>query len=164
MRRTPAAALALALLAAPLAAQNAPAGEAAPAPAAPTTQAASPETEATVRRLASELRCPVCQGLSIEDSPTELSTQMKDVIRQQLATGKSPAEVKAYFVGRYGEWILLEPEPKGFNLLAYLLPVLGLAAGGALVVVTVRRWSRPPAADAPVLPTPDGDHGPPRSS
>src|SRR5687767_959816 len=62
-----------------------------------------------VDELAEELRCPVCQGLSIADSPSELSQQMKDVVRGQLESGKSPDEVKAYFVSKYGEWILLTP-------------------------------------------------------
>ncbi|HEX5727448.1 MAG TPA: cytochrome c-type biogenesis protein CcmH, partial [Longimicrobiaceae bacterium] len=127
--------LAAAVLAAALAAAPA-AGQAA-------QPAASPEIEAQVHRLAAELRCPVCQGLSLEDSPTELSQQMKDVIRRQLEAGKSPEEVKAYFVARYGEWILLQPKARGFNLLVYLLPLLALLAGGAVVALNVRRWTRP---------------------
>lgn len=98
--------------------------------------------ETQVREVASHLRCPVCQGLSIQDSPTELAQDMKAVVRDQLAQGRTPDEVKAYFVGRYGEWILLEPRPAGFNLLVYLLPVLALAGGAGVIVVAVRRWTR----------------------
>jgi cytochrome c-type biogenesis protein CcmH len=112
--------------------------------------AVDPVQEEQVRRLAAELRCPVCQGLSIQDSPTELSNEMKAVIRDQLALGKTPDEVKAYFVSKYGEWILLEPKPSGFNLAVYLLPVFGLLGGGAFVAFFVRRMVRPAAAeDAP---------------
>ena len=102
-----------------------------------------------VRAVAAELRCPVCQGLSLADSPSELSQEMKDVIRAQLAEGKSPAEVKAYFVSKYGEWILMEPKAEGFNLAVYVLPVLALLGGGAFVFFTARRWVRVGEAGSP---------------
>lgn len=93
--------------------------------------------------VASELRCPVCQGLSIQDSPSELAQQMRAVVRDQLAAGRTPDEVKRYFVDKYGEWILLEPQARGFNVLIYVLPVAAVLVGAAAVVVAVRRWSRP---------------------
>jgi cytochrome c-type biogenesis protein CcmH len=108
------------------------------------------EIEAATRQLALEMRCPVCQGVSIQDSPTELAQEMKGVIRQRLVDGESPDEVKAYFVDRYGEWILLRPEPTGFNLVVYILPVIGLMLGGGWVFATVRKWTRP-ADDEDVL-------------
>lgn len=97
--------------------------------------------EARTTRLAAQLRCPVCQGLSIQDSPSELSQQMRALVKEQIATGKSDAEVKAYFVGRYGEWILLEPKATGFNMLVYLLPAVVFAAGAFLVVRVVKKWT-----------------------
>ena len=66
---------------------------------------------------------------------------MRSLVHDQLAAGKSPDEVKAYFVSKYGEWILLSPPPHGFNLLAYAVPVLIVLGGGALIVVAVRRWT-----------------------
>lgn len=101
--------------------------------------------ERRVAEVASGLRCPVCQGLSIQDSPSELSLQMKDVVRQQLREGKSPEEVKAYFVSKYGEWILLEPKASGMNLLVYIAPLLLLLGGGVVIFVAVKRWSSAPA-------------------
>lgn len=98
--------------------------------------------EQQTRTIASQLRCPVCQGLSLQDSPTELAQEMRDVIRTQLAEGRSPDQVKAYFVGRYGEWILLQPEPRGFNLMVYVLPLVMLVGGGAVVLFALRRWTR----------------------
>jgi cytochrome c-type biogenesis protein CcmH len=122
------------------------------AAALPLAAAAQPTSEAALdeatRELASEMRCPVCQGVSIQDSPTELAREMKGVIRQQLAEGRTRDEVRGYFVERYGEWVLLAPEPRGFNLLVYLLPLVGLLAGGAVVTAIVRRWTRLPAGDA----------------
>lgn len=102
--------------------------------------------ERQTREVATQLRCPVCQGLSLQDSPTELAREMKAVVREQLASGKSPQEVKAYFISKYGEWILLEPTPTGFNLAVYLLPLLALLGGGVVVAVAVRRWTRQGAA------------------
>lgn len=151
---------ALLFLAAPLAALQ----QQAPQP--PAAAGTDPAIEQQVKQLASELRCPVCQGVSIEASPTELSLEMKGVIRDQLSAGRTPDEVKAYFVERYGEWILLQPPAKGFNLVAYLLPVLALLGGLVVVVVMLRRWTAPlpedettaaaAPADAP-RPVPDID-------
>lgn len=105
--------------------------------------------EAQTKAVASHLRCPVCQGLSIQDSPSELSQQMKSIVREQLRAGKSPDEVKAYFVSKYGEWILLEPKPQGMNLAVYLAPFVLLLGGGALIVVMVRKWTARPPAPTP---------------
>lgn len=68
---------------------------------------------------------------------------MRGVVRDQLAAGRSPEDVKQYFVDKYGEWILLEPEARGFNLLVYVLPIAAIVAGAAVIVLAVRRWSRP---------------------
>lgn len=99
----------------------------------------------SVRAVALQLRCPVCQGESIQDSPSGLAKEMRNVVREQLAAGRSSEEVKAYFVSKYGEWILLEPKPHGANLTVYLLPFVMLLGGAALIVVAVRRWTRPSA-------------------
>jgi cytochrome c-type biogenesis protein CcmH len=105
-----------------------------------------------VHEVAARLRCVVCQNLSVADSPSEMASQMRAIIRERLAAGESPAEVQRYFVDRYGEWILLSPPRRGFNLLVWLLPfvavVVGLVAAGALVW----RWTHRPgrARPAPV--------------
>lgn len=106
------------------------------------------ELEIQTQRVAAELRCPVCQGTSINDSPSELAQQMKAVIREQLEAGRTPDEVKEYFVAKYGEWILLEPEARGFNLVVYLAPLLALLGGALIVVSAVRRWMAPDAGGA----------------
>ena len=119
------------------------------APATPPVvmTAADSLLEARTRNLSAQLRCPVCQGLSLQDSPSELSQQMRDVVRSQIALGKSDEEVKAYFVERYGEWILMAPKARGFNLLVYVLPFLGLIAGASVLFFAVRRWTRASAID-----------------
>ena len=104
--------------------------------------------EARTAEVAAQLRCPVCQGLSIQDSPSELSQQMRSVVKDQLRAGKSPDEVKAYFISKYGEWILLEPKPKGFNVLVYAMPILLVAVGLGWIVLAVHKWTRPPDSPA----------------
>lgn len=98
--------------------------------------------EAKVKLVASQLRCPICQGLSLEDSPSSLAQEMRGVIRQKLAAGETPAQVKAYFVNKYSEWILLQPEAHGFNLAVYLLPLAAVLVGVGIIWRSVRRWSR----------------------
>ncbi len=109
--------------------------------------------EEDVRQISAELRCPVCQGLSVADSPSRMADQMRDLIRERLEAGESPEAVKAYFVERYGEWILLAPRREGFNLLVWVLPFLGLAGGAAALLMVLRRWKKHPGvAPAPVEP------------
>lgn len=90
-------------------------------------------------RLAAELRCPVCQNLSVADSPSEMATQMRELIHEKLKNGESPDQVRNYFVSRYGEWVLLAPTRQGFNWLAWLLPFVAILGGGGIIVVTIRR-------------------------
>ena len=105
--------------------------------------------EDQVHQVGSKLRCPVCQGLSVAASPS--ANDMRDVIRSQLKAGKTPAEVEAYFVSKYGEWILLRPEPRGFNLALYVLPALMVLGGIGVIFVLARKWTRnSPAEAAPV--------------
>jgi cytochrome c-type biogenesis protein CcmH len=148
-----------------LAAPQAPAPQAAgaAAPAATAATSASPGDsllDAQTRDLAAQLRCPVCQGLSLQDSPSELAQEMRSVIRDQLRAGRTPSQVRDYFISKYGEWILLKPEPHGFNLAVYLLPILGLLAGGTVIALAARRWTGAPApSDAdPPEPVVSRDH------
>ena len=114
--------------------------------ASPTARVQSDSAlEAMTTVLASELRCPVCQGNSIQDSPSELAQQMRDLIRDQLRAGKTPDEVRAYFVDKYGEWILLAPKAQGLNLIVYLVPFAAILLGGLVVWRTVRKWTHAPA-------------------
>jgi cytochrome c-type biogenesis protein CcmH len=115
----------------------------------PSRAVAAPVDETTVHDVAAQLRCVVCQSLSVADSPSETASQMRGIIRERLAAGESPAEVRAYFVEKYGEWILLAPPKSGFNLLVWVVPFAGLGLGLLLVVIVLRRWSRTAPASAP---------------
>jgi cytochrome c-type biogenesis protein CcmH len=108
--------------------------------------------EPEVHAIATQLRCVVCQNLSVADSPSETASQMRAVIRERLAAGERPEQVIAYFVDKYGEWILLEPRRQGFTLLVWILPALAVATGLGLAAVLLVRWTRPRRAAAAALP------------
>lgn len=105
-----------------------------------------------VHAIAETLRCPVCQNLSVADSPAPLARQMRETIERQLRAGRSPEEIRAGFVAAYGEWILQAPPARGINLLAWVGPAALFLVGAIVIAVTVRRWTagarrarRPPA-------------------
>ncbi len=123
---------------------------AAPAPA---QQPSRPVDDQQVYEVASELRCVVCQNLSVADSPSEMANQMRAIVRERLAAGQTPAQVRQYFVERYGDWILLAPPRRGFTLLVWVAPLIAVLVGLALVALLVRRWTgrrrpMPPPVDA----------------
>ena len=99
-----------------------------------------PSLDQRVHDVASQLRCPVCQGESVADSPSQLSQQMRGVIRQQLQSGKSEQEVIQYFRTSYGDQIVWSPPWQGFTLLAWLVPIGLLLAGIILLFFVLRDW------------------------
>ena len=107
----------------------------------PLLAADAPDIDEQARNIAQELRCVVCQNLSVADSPSEMAQQMRGVVREQLRAGKTPQEVKDFFVSKYGEWVLLAPTTRGFSLLVWVLPFVVLVLGIALALWLLRRWS-----------------------
>lgn len=79
--------------------------------------------------IASRLRCPVCQGLSIADSPSEMAINMKAEVSDMLAHGYTRPQIEEHFVRSYGEFVLLAPKFEGVNALVWILPLLALIAG-----------------------------------
>ena len=110
-------------------------------PATPPAQAEQ------ARQIADELRCPDCQALSVAESETAAAAAMRRQIVEQLAAGQSPEQIRAYFVARYGEWILLAP-PSPF---AWWIPVAAMAVGVGVLAGWLRRGRAP---DAPVIAAP----------
>ena len=92
------------------------------------------ELDRRTQDLASIMRCPVCQALSVADSPTASALAMREEARDLLAVGYSESQVLEYFEKSYGEFILLAPKKKGLNWLVWLAPIIVLLAGGALIV------------------------------
>lgn len=94
--------------------------------------------EEEARRIGQELQCPVCEGLSVADSPSQLATQMRGIIREKLAAGESAEQIRQYFVDRYGETVLRVPPRSGFTAVAWIAPYVGLGLALAFLVATVR--------------------------
>ncbi|HEV7862834.1 MAG TPA: cytochrome c-type biogenesis protein CcmH [Acidimicrobiia bacterium] len=107
---------------------------------------------ARAHAIAQDLRCPVCQGLSVADSPSPTAKSIYDDVRRRVDAGESDATIRAAYVARYGEWVLLRPPASGVGALVWILPVsaLLLAVGG--LALAFRRWRRQPS-----LPATDAD-------
>jgi len=99
-------------------------------------------SEARLREIARQLRCPVCQGETVYDSQSGLADEMRKIIREQLEAGRGNDEIVGYFVARYGESVRLAPDVGGVQLWAWILPFLAFGAGMAVVSLAIRRWHR----------------------
>jgi cytochrome c-type biogenesis protein CcmH len=112
------------------------------------------ETSAAERvdRIAAELRCPVCQALSVKDSTSDTARQMRDLVAQRVQEGRTNDEIKDEFRRSYGDWILLSPPVQSWTGLVWLAPVGLVAAGLAVAFARVRR--RRPATAGGGPPTP----------
>lgn len=120
-------------------------------PPQPGAGSSSPDLEDQVREIASELRCVVCQNLSVADSPSDLAKEMRNLVRELLQQGKSREEIQAYFVSRYGEFVLLAPPKRGFNLLVWGLPFVAIVVGAWGVYLVARRWTERREEPAPAV-------------
>lgn len=92
--------------------------------------------------VARQIQCPVCNGESVADSPSQKASEMRAVIRQQLAEGRSEQQVLSYFSDVYGSEILESPPQQGFTSLIWIMPVLMLLAGALAVVTIAREWQK----------------------
>lgn len=121
-------AVALALVASPVAAVQ------------PDEILADPALEARAREISRDIRCPVCQGESIDDSSAPISRDLRIIIRERIMAGDTDAEVVDYIVARYGEFVLFNPRAEGSNLILWLAgPALFLAAIAVAVAAQRRR-------------------------
>jgi cytochrome c-type biogenesis protein CcmH len=93
------------------------------------------EVETRTYALGKILRCPVCQGLSVADSQSDAAVAMKNRIKELVSMGYSDDQIIDYFIGRYGEFVLLEP--KAEHWFVWWMPLIGLGAGIGLVAL---RW------------------------
>jgi cytochrome c-type biogenesis protein CcmH len=92
--------------------------------------------------LEDEVMCPTCEGQTLDQSQAPAAQRVKSLIRTQCAAGRTKDDVKALLVDEFGERILAAPPRRGFNLLAWVLPVAGLLAGAVAVGIAAWRWSR----------------------
>jgi cytochrome c-type biogenesis protein CcmH len=103
--------------------------------------AAASEQNPTLPELERELICPTChETLAASSSP--IAQRMRTFIRARIAAGDTKSEIKAKLVDQFGESVLAAPPKSGFNLIAWLLPLVGIVLAAAVVGVLAYRWSR----------------------
>jgi cytochrome c-type biogenesis protein CcmH len=113
----------------------------------PAQQLPDPAQEERARGIGRELRCLVCQNQSIEDSDADLARDLRRIVREQVAAGRSDAEVVGFVHDRYGDFVLLRPRFTAATALLWGTPAVALLAGGLLLRSARRR--RPDGAAAP---------------
>ena len=126
--------LLLAILAAPLAAQD----RMPPAPYA-YQQLEDPALEAQARELMETIRCLQCQSQSVGDSDAQIAGDMRHEIRTQIAAGRSPEQVRAWLIERYGDYVSYEPRVTAMTWPLFAIPVLLLLLGVLIVARRMRR-------------------------
>lgn len=99
-------------------------------------------TDDEVNAVAKDLFCPVCESTPLDVCPTKACADWRELIRTQLAAGKTRAEIHDYFARQYGDGVLADPPKRGFSLILWALPVIGVAIGGVLFVRYVRNLRR----------------------
>ena len=107
-----------------------------PAPVGPPLSGTA--LDRATEEVASLMRCPVCQGLSVADSPSTSAVALKSEVRRMLALGYSEDQVIAAFERSYGEFIRLEPKAEGFNWMVWLMPIVAFAVGALLIYLRLR--------------------------
>jgi cytochrome c-type biogenesis protein CcmH len=102
------------------------------------------------------LRCPVCQGMSVADSPAEMAVNMKAQVHELLARGYTEEQILDYFELSYGQFVLLRPKFDGVNRLVWLLPFAAMLIGIVVVFYKFRKLEArvevPASSDAPADP------------
>ena len=109
---------------------------------------ANPELEKRVMALSEELRCLVCQNQTLADSHAELAMDLKQQVREKLASGMSDKDVVDYMVERYGDFVMYRPPMKGSTFLLWFGPFV-LLVGGILVLGRKLSRRQVPQADMP---------------
>jgi cytochrome c-type biogenesis protein CcmH len=121
-------------------------------------QAPTPSDD-QVNAIARQLYCPVCENIPLDVCPTQACAQWRALIRQMLAKGKSPDDIKQYFVQQYGDRVLATPPAHGLNWLAYIIPPAAIILGAYILFRAFQAWKKPqPQSNLPAFP---GDDQPP---
>ena len=115
------------------------------AAADPAERLPDPGQEVRARALFQEIRCVVCQNESIDASEAELARDLRGVVREQVAAGRSDAEIKQFLVQRYGEFVLFRPRFGWGTAALWLAPFVVVLAGVTMMLRRGRRQVSPPA-------------------
>jgi cytochrome c-type biogenesis protein CcmH len=115
--------------------------------------AAASEQHPTLRELETEVICPTCKS-TLDQSTSPIADRIRRFITQRIAAGDTKSEIKAKLVDQFGQAVLAVPPKKGFNLLAWVLPLVGIGVGAVVVGALAWRWSRAraPASAPPATP------------
>ena len=108
--------------------------------------------DAKTMEVAALVRCPVCQGMSVADSPSEMAVNMKHQVRALLERGFTQEQILEYFERSYGQFVLLKPKFQGVNTLVWVLPLLAVAIGVVIVMSKMKKLEQPVAAQPEVKP------------
>ena len=100
------------------------------------------DDELRIQRLNKTIMCPVCPGESIDQSQNQLAGQMRAIVAEQVREGRSDQQIKAFFVERYDQSVLLQPPQEGFSLLVWLLPPAGVVGAAVALFLTLRLMRR----------------------
>ncbi len=104
--------------------------------------AAASESHPTQGELESELMCPICAGETLAQSDTAPAQRIKAYIASRIADGATKSQIKDELVTQWGQRILAAPPRHGFNLLAWVLPLVGLVGGAGILGILAWRWTR----------------------
>jgi cytochrome c-type biogenesis protein CcmH len=112
---------------------------------------ADPAQEARAKGLQKELRCLVCQGQSIDESNAPLATDLRRLIREQIASGMSDDQIKEFLVARYGVFVLMQPPVRSDTYFLWFVPIAVLLVGGlgigAIIMRSRQRLAAEPHGD-----------------
>lgn len=122
-----------------LASAAAPAAVLAEPPPAPDRPLADPSQEARARDLFGDIRCVVCQHESIADSPAGIAADLRRLVREQIAAGKTDEEIKADLIRRYGDYVLFQPPVRIGTWVLWFGPFALAAGAGVVLVLRARR-------------------------
>ncbi len=103
--------------------------------------ASASEQHPTLNELEGEVMCPTCHT-TLDQSNAPIARRIEDYIRRRIAVGDTKSEIEAQLVAQFGSAILAAPPRKGFDLLAWWLPIVGVVSGAMLLAVAAYRWSR----------------------
>lgn len=101
-----------------------------------------PQREEQALALMDSIRCVVCQGQPISGSNATIAGDMRRIIRERIAAGESPEQVRAWLVEKYGDWVSFQPSVKQDTLPLWLVPLLALVGGGWLVSRRLKTGAR----------------------
>ena len=116
----------------------------------------------TLADLEDEIVCPVCTPETLQQSNSPVAERIRAFIRERIAAGDSKGEIKEKLVAEFGEGVLAAPPRSGFNLLAWILPLAGLALAVVVLTLLARRWRqrRPETDPAPAAGRADNGRAP----